>query len=50
MRPSPARRLFVRTRQSARVALRDRKADEAYQTWLRELRDRATVEIKLTEG
>ena len=39
-----------RTRQSARVALRDRKADEAYQTWLRELRDRATVEIKLVEG
>ena len=39
-----------RTRQSARVALRDRKADEAYQTWLRELRDRATVEIKLTES
>ena len=39
-----------RTRQSARVALRDRKADEAYQTWLRELRDRATVEIKLNEG
>ena len=39
-----------RTRQSARVALRDRKADEAYQTWLRELRDRATVETKLTEG
>lgn len=39
-----------RTRQSARVALRERKADEAYQTWLRELRDRATVEIKLTEG
>jgi peptidyl-prolyl cis-trans isomerase SurA len=39
-----------RTRQSARLALRERKADEAYQTWLRELRDRATVEIKLTEG
>jgi peptidyl-prolyl cis-trans isomerase SurA len=39
-----------RTRQSARVALRERKADEAYQTWLRELRDRATVEIKLSEG
>ncbi len=39
-----------RTRQSARVALRDRKADEAYQTWLRELRDRSTVEIKLVEG
>ena len=39
-----------KSRQSARVALRDRKADEAYQTWLRELRDRATVELKLTEG
>jgi peptidyl-prolyl cis-trans isomerase SurA len=39
-----------KSRQSARVALRDRKADEAYQTWLRELRDRATVETKLTEG
>jgi len=39
-----------RTRQSARVALRDRKADEAYQTWLRELRDRATVEIKLVDN
>lgn len=39
-----------RTRQSARVALRDRKADEAFQTWLREQRDRATVEIRLTEG
>jgi peptidyl-prolyl cis-trans isomerase SurA len=39
-----------RTRQSARVALRDRKADEAYQTWLRELRDRATVEMKLADN
>ncbi len=39
-----------KSRQGARVALRDRKADEAYQTWLRELRDRATVETKLTEG
>ena len=39
-----------KSRQSARVALRDRKADEAYQTWLRELRDRATVETKLVEG
>lgn len=38
-----------RTRQSARVALRDRKADEAFQTWLREQRDRATVEIKLND-
>ena len=39
-----------KSRQSARVTLRDRKADEAYQTWLRELRDRATVETKLVEG
>ena len=39
-----------KSRQGARVALRDRKADEAYQTWLRELRDRATVETKLVEG
>ncbi len=39
-----------RTRQSARVILRERKADEAYQTWLRELRDRATVEVKLADG
>lgn len=39
-----------KSRQSARAALRERKADEAYQTWLRELRDRATVEIKLNEG
>lgn len=39
-----------RTRAQARQAVRDRKGDEAYQSWLRELRDRATVEIKLNEG
>ncbi len=39
-----------RTRQSARLALRDRKADEAYQTWMREQRDRATVEVKLADS
>ncbi|MCS6995593.1 MAG: peptidylprolyl isomerase [Casimicrobiaceae bacterium] len=39
-----------RTRAQARQAVRDRKAEEAYQSWLRELRDRATVEIKLNEG
>jgi len=39
-----------RTRAQARQAVRDRKADEAYQSWVRELRDRATVEIKLNEG
>jgi peptidyl-prolyl cis-trans isomerase SurA len=38
-----------RTRQAARAALRDRKSDEAYQSWLREVRDRATVEIKLAD-
>ena len=29
--------------------LRDRKADEAYQDWLRQLRDRAYVEYRLEE-
>ena len=36
-----------RSRAAARAALRERKADEAYQTWLREQRDRATVEVKI---
>lgn len=35
-----------RSRASARAALRERKAEEAYQDWLRQLRDRAYVEIK----
>lgn len=39
-----------RTRQAARAALRERKSDEAYQSWLREVRDRATIEIKLAES
>jgi peptidyl-prolyl cis-trans isomerase SurA len=39
-----------RTRAAARAALRDRKSDEAYQSWLREVRDRATIEIKLSES
>ncbi|MBL8377497.1 MAG: peptidylprolyl isomerase [Burkholderiales bacterium] len=38
-----------RLRQSARMALRERKADEAYQEWLRQLRDRAFVELRLEE-
>ena len=38
-----------RQRQAARQALRERKADEAYQEWLRQLRDRAFVEIRLDE-
>ena len=38
-----------RVRQSARMALRERKADEAYQDWLRQLRDRTYVELRLEE-
>lgn len=39
-----------KTRQAARAAIRERKSDEAYQSWLREVRDRATIEIKLAES
>ena len=35
-----------RTRQQARQALRERKVDEAYQEWLRQLRDRTYVELR----
>jgi peptidyl-prolyl cis-trans isomerase SurA len=38
-----------RQRQQARLALRERKADEAYQDWLRQLRDRTYVELRLEE-
>lgn len=38
-----------RRRQQARQALRERKADEAYQEWLRQLRDRSYVELRLDE-
>jgi peptidyl-prolyl cis-trans isomerase SurA len=38
-----------RKRQEARQVLRERKADEAYQEWLRQLRDRAFVEYRLDE-
>jgi peptidyl-prolyl cis-trans isomerase SurA len=38
-----------RKRQEARLTLRERKADEAYQEWLRQLRDRAFVEYRLEE-
>ena len=33
----------------ARMALREQKADEAYQDWLRQLRDKAFVEYRLEE-
>jgi peptidyl-prolyl cis-trans isomerase SurA len=38
-----------RKRQEARLTLRERKADEAFQEWLRQLRDRAFVEYRLDE-
>ena len=38
-----------RRRIEARKALLDRKADEAYQEWLRQLRDRAYVELRLED-
>ena len=38
-----------RRRLQARQALRERKADEAYQDWLRQLRDQVYVELRLEE-
>lgn len=38
-----------RRRLQARQALRERKSDEAYQEWLRQVRDRAYVELRLEE-
>ena len=38
-----------RRRLEARLALRARKADEAYQEWLRQLRDRTFIELRLEE-
>jgi peptidyl-prolyl cis-trans isomerase SurA len=38
-----------RKRLEARKALRDRKADEAYQEWVRQLRDKTYVEYRLEE-
>lgn len=39
-----------RQRAAARQALRERKLDEAYQDWLRQLRDRTYVENRLVEN
>jgi len=36
-----------RMRSATRNALRERKADEAYENWLRELRDSTYVEYRL---
>jgi peptidyl-prolyl cis-trans isomerase SurA len=38
-----------RKRNAARAALRERKADEAYDDWLRQLRDRSFVEYRLDQ-
>jgi peptidyl-prolyl cis-trans isomerase SurA len=38
-----------RQRAAARQALRERRLDEAYQDWLRQLRDRVFVENRLDE-
>ena len=38
-----------RRRLQARMALRERKSEEAYQEWLRQLRDRTYVELRLDE-
>ncbi|MEW6165151.1 MAG: peptidylprolyl isomerase [Pseudomonadota bacterium] len=38
-----------RKRMLARQALRERKSDEAYEDWLRQMRDRAYVEYRLEE-
>jgi peptidyl-prolyl cis-trans isomerase SurA len=38
-----------RNRLAARQALRERKSDEAFQEWLRQLRDRTYVELRLEE-
>jgi len=38
-----------RKRLQARQALRERKSDEAYEDWLRQMRDRAYVEYRLEE-
>ena len=36
-------------RMQARLSLRAQKADEAYQEWLRQLRDQVYVELRLDE-
>lgn len=38
-----------RQRQMARQALRDKRAEEAYEDWIRQIRDRAYVEIRIDE-
>jgi peptidyl-prolyl cis-trans isomerase SurA len=39
-----------RNRLAARMALRDRKSEEAYLEWIRQLRDRTYVEYRLDDA
>jgi len=39
----------ARERSEAQVAIRQRKADEAFQDWVRQIRDRAYVEVRLDD-
>ena len=38
-----------RERTQAQIAIRQRKADEAFEDWVRQTRDRAYVEVRLDE-
>jgi peptidyl-prolyl cis-trans isomerase SurA len=38
-----------RARSEAQVAIRQRKAEEAFQDWVRQIRDRAYVEVRLDD-
>ena len=38
-----------RQREQARQALRQRKSEEGFQEWVRQMRDRAYVELKVDE-
>jgi peptidyl-prolyl cis-trans isomerase SurA len=38
-----------RERSEAQTAIRQRKADEAFQDWVRQIRDKAFVEIRLDD-
>ncbi|MGH8849954.1 MAG: molecular chaperone SurA, partial [Casimicrobiaceae bacterium] len=38
-----------RERNEAQLAIRQRKADEAFQDWVREVRDKAFVELRLDD-
>ena len=46
----PAEMSPERNRAAARLGVRQRKSDEVYQDWLRQLRDQAYVEYRLDEG